>query len=127
MEKNLKKIKTITVLLVIVLISVVAFGGVYVKKQGIWNNALKDFDYGMELDGERELHFVLNTNEEEKEVYIDSQGNIAGEVAKEESENANNEENKEQEVSKDVEGYTRETRVIKVNNDEDINIENITS
>ncbi len=124
MEKNLKKIKTITVLLVIVLISVVAFGGVYVKKKGIWNNALKDFDYGMELDGERELHFVLNTNEEEKEIYIDSQGNIAGEVAKEESENANNEENKEQEVSKDIEGYTRETRVIKVNNDEDINIEN---
>lgn len=127
MEKNLKKVKVIAVLLIIVLISAIAFGGIYIKDQGVWKNILKEFNYGMELDGARELRFALNTDEAEKEVYIDSEGKIAGEVAQEEnSEIALNTENQNnaEEQSKEVEGYTKETRVIKTNKDEDINIDN---
>ncbi len=140
---NLKKVRTIAVLLIVVLISVIAFGGLYVKKQGVWQNLLPDFNYGMELKGIRELRFSLDTTEEEKEVYVDENGNIMGEVAEEHDhdENAEGEqttenpeagaegqaqENQTEQTSEDetVNGYKKETRIIKANNDEDINIDN---
>ena len=70
MEKNLKRIKTVAVVLIVLLISAIAFGGLYIKNQGVWENVLKKFSYGMELDGIRELKFVLDTSEEEKEIYL---------------------------------------------------------
>ena len=131
MEKNLKKIRIIAVILIAILLCIVAFGGFYVKKQGIWENVIQDFKLGMELGGIRELHFVLDDTEEEKEVYLDSNGNYAGDV-KEDSSNTEvsletegtTETSNEQEDSTDIEGYTKETKTIKSNNDEDINIEN---
>lgn len=149
MEKNLKRIKTVAVVLIVLLISAVAFGGLYVKNQGVWENVLKKFRYGMELDGIRELRFVLDTSEEEKEIYLDSEGNYAGDVAEEKEttsspeislvdesgnsvENAQTDatqtdtqaepkENKEDDV---LANYTKEKRVIKANEDADINIDN---
>lgn len=144
---NLKKVRTIAVLLIVVLISVIAFGGLYVKKQGVWQNLLPDFNYGMELKGIRELRFSLDTTEEEKEVYVDENGNIMGEVAEEHDHDENTEaeqatenatenseagaegqaqENQTEQTSEDetVNGYKKETRIIKANNDEDINIDN---
>ena len=149
MEKNLKRIKTVAVVLIVLLISAIAFGGLYIKNQGVWENVLKKFSYGMELDGIRELKFVLDTSEEEKEIYLDSEGNYAGDVTEEkettsspeislvdESENpvdnaqadatqtetpAEPEENKEDDI---LANYTKEKRVIKANEDADINIDN---
>ena len=131
MEKNLKKIRIIAVILIAILLCIVAFGGFYVKKQGIWENVIPDFKLGMELGGIRELHFVLDDTEEEKEVYLDSNGNYAGDV-KEDSSNTEvsletegtTETSDQQDDSTDIEGYTKETKTIKSNNDEDINIEN---
>lgn len=148
---NLKKVRTIAVLLIVVLVSVVAFGGLYVKKQGTWQNLLPDFNYGMELNGIRELRFSLDQTEEEKEVYVDENGNIMGEVTEEhdheeetaentegqsEQSTENTEANSEtqaeqsaenqdtQNVEETVNGYKTETRVIKANKDEDVNIDN---
>lgn len=147
MEKNLKRFKTLAVVLIVVLISAIAFGGLYVKSQGVWKNVLPEFSYGMEIDGIRELRFVLNTSEEEKEIYVDENGNYAGDVVREDattsspeislvddngnpisSENvelSTNEtqetENKEDDV---LAGYTVEKRTIKSNEDADINITN---
>jgi len=149
LEKNLKRIKTVAVVLIVLLISAIAFGGLYIKNQGVWENVLKKFSYGMELDGIRELKFVLDTSEEEKEIYLDSEGNYAGDVTEEkettsspeislvdESENpvdnaqadatqtetpAEPEENKEDDI---LANYTKEKRVIKANEDADINIDN---
>ena len=148
---NLKKVRTIAVLLIVVLVSVVAFGGLYAKKQGIWQNLLPDFNYGMELNGIRELRFSLDQTEEEKEVYVDENGNIMGEVAEEHDHAEETEENTEgqaeqstenteansetqaeqstenqdaQNTEETVNGYKTETRVIKKNKDEDINIDN---
>lgn len=149
MEKNLKRFKTLAVVLIVVLISAIAFGGLYVKSQGVWKNVLPEFSYGMEIDGIRELRFVLNTSEEEKEIYVDENGNYAGDVVSEDattsspeislvddngnpissenvelstSTNENQEtENKEDDV---LAGYTIEKRTIKSNEDADINITN---
>lgn len=92
MEKNLKRIKTLAVVLIVVLISAIAFGGLYLKSQGVWKNVLPEFSYGMELDGIRELRFVLDTSEEEKKVYLDENGNYAGDVVENEEETTSNQE-----------------------------------
>ncbi len=134
MEKKLKTVKTITILLGAVLIAVVAFVGLYVKEYGIWRNILPDFNLGMELDGKRELHYVLDNSEEEKEVYVDADGNYAGEVKEETTsstqisldtneQSAENTEEPEEDKT-DVEGYTKETRTIKTNEDSSITKEN---
>ena len=137
MEKNLKKIRTLAILIVAVLLAIVAFCGVYFKTSGIWLNKLPDFNYGMELSGMRELRFKLDDSEEEKEVYIDSAGNIAGEVINDsEDENSSEislvqdettsdgETNAEEKDDNIPEGYSIEKRTIKVNEDSAINEEN---
>lgn len=137
MEKSLKTIKTIAILLIMILISIIAFGGLYLKANGIWVNVLPEFNYGMELSGMRELRFVLDTTEEEKQVYVDSEGNILGEVKEETdpislntdgtAEKNATSENTDVATPKEVDTepqYAKETRKIKANNDEDINIEN---
>lgn len=129
MEKNLKKIKRVAILLIAVLISIIAFGGLYIKEMGVWKNILPDFNLGMELSGMRELRFVLDTSEEEKQVYVDEKGNILGEVPKETEPISleENKENKEVAEEKKVDSepqYAQETRKIKANSDESINIEN---
>ncbi len=137
MEKGLRIVKTITVLLIAILISAVSFGGVYLPQKGIWKNVIKDFNLGMEFDGYRELRYVLDDSEEQKDVYVDKDGNYMGTVKEDTSDSSENTENaettestdtqsenniaKEAEVDKD---YTIETRTIRANEQDDINIEN---
>ena len=132
MEKNLKRIRKIAILLIIVAVVLIAFLGLYEKKNGIWKSILPEFNFGMELKGIKELHYVLDDSEEEKEVYIDSEGNVAGEVAKDpnadtqvslETEDGKKEEANEPDKT-DIEGYTKETRTIKANEEANINIDN---
>jgi hypothetical protein len=80
LEKNLKKFRTVAIVLVIVLISLIAFVGVFRKSLNSMKNVIPDYTYGMELNGGRELKFIVDTSSEEKEVYIDDEGNILGEV-----------------------------------------------
>ncbi len=149
MEKNLKRFKTLAVVLIVILVSAIAFGGLYVKEQGVWKNVLPEFCYGMEIGGIRELRFVLNNSEEEKEVYVDENGNYAGDVVKkgettsspeislvdENGENASSENTEKTEESNEsqktekneddeLSGYTIEKRNVKSNEDADINITN---
>lgn len=85
MEKNVKRLKIITIVLIVIILAVLAFGGLYFKKNNVWENVIPDLKYGMELSGKRELKFVLDDSEEEKNYYIDSDGNILGEVLNSES------------------------------------------
>ncbi len=80
MEKKVRVVKTIVIILVAVLLCLIAFVGLFVKRYGIWTNILPDYQYGMELSGFRELHFVLDNSEEEKEVFLDKNGNYMGDV-----------------------------------------------
>ena len=131
MEKNLKKIRSIAIILIAILISVIAFVGFYVKEYGIWKNVLPDFKLGMELKGIKELHYVLDDSEEEKEIYLDSEGNYAGDVVSDTSSDTNvsletedGNQIQSSEESKEIEGYTIEKRTVKTNEESAITIEN---
>ncbi len=130
MEENLKKIRTITILLGAVFIAVIAFVGFYTNQYGIWVNRLKDFNLGMELNGKRELHYVLDNSENEKEIYLDKDGNYAGDVATNNSNTSISLETEDGETTQpeddktNIEGYTKETRTVKVNEESNITKEN---
>ncbi len=122
MEKNLKKIRTIALILMIILIALIAFAGVFGKSLNQFKNIIPDYTYGMELNGTRELKFVVDTSEEEKEVYVDDDGNILGEVKEKSSNNGvslstdDNSETTENTESTEL-SYAKETRKIKKNED----------
>lgn len=70
MKKN--KLKLVTIILAIVLVSLVSFLGVYTQVQNRMENQLKPFDYTMDVDGERQVGFIPST--ETKTVVKDSSG-----------------------------------------------------
>ena len=76
LEKILEKVKMLVVVALVILVSLVAFWGVFWKDKGVWKNAVPDYQYGMELEGRRELRYGLDTSEQEKYVYVDENGNI---------------------------------------------------
>lgn len=124
MEKNLRKFRTIAIILVIILLALIAFVGIYGKNLNAFKNLIPDYSFGMELEGSRQLKFVVDTTSEEKEVYVDEQGNVLGEVKTEEDEGVSLE---TEETSEEAEGpaeeitetntpsYATETRTIKKN------------
>ena len=80
MEKTVKLFKIITIVILIIAISLISFIGIFKNKLNFKENVIPDFKYGMELSGNREYRFVLDTNSQEKNVYVDSEGNYKGTV-----------------------------------------------
>lgn len=85
MEKFLKVTKKVAIILLILLLAIIAFLGFYKKENNVWGNKVPEFNFGLDLNGARELRYKLDESEEEKNVYIDSEGNILGEVKEETS------------------------------------------
>lgn len=82
--KGLDLIKKLVIITISILVAAVAFFGVYGREKGVWLSKLKDYNYGMDFKGYRELRFVLDDSEEtEKKYYVDDNGNIKGEVKEE--------------------------------------------
>ena len=127
MEKFLKTIRLISVLLLMAFIIVIGFVGVYARTNGIWKNILPEYSLGMELAGYNELHFELETTEETKDIYVDENGNYKGEVIKQKvestTEGTENVETSVIEKNPETE-YKIETRTIPKNDPSKINIEN---
>lgn len=129
----LKKLKIVVAILLVILLSLIAFWGVFTKEKGVWNNQVAPYNLGMDVKGSRELRYALNTSEEEKYVYVDENGNIMGEVwengssttaeheAEHEAGTAEDEANHEEHEGVP---YAKETRTIKVNSDEKLTKEN---
>ena len=62
----MKKLKITTIILAIILITMVAFGGVYIKTQNRMENKVKDYSFGRELQGGRVIELeVANKDKEE--------------------------------------------------------------
>lgn len=122
MEKILKTVKIVTVILLVILLSIIAFLGTYAKQNNVWRSTLPEFNYGIELDGIRELRYVLDVSEEEKEVYVDENGNIVGEVPEKTEESES--ENAETQEPVNNTGYKIETRKIKANEESVKTIDN---
>lgn len=53
MVTKMKKVKIITIVLAIILVTLVAFGGIYTKKQNRMENQVRDYDFGREIHGGR--------------------------------------------------------------------------
>lgn len=66
METKMKKVKIITIILAIILVTLVAFGGVYIKTQNRMENKVKEYQFGRELNASRVVEIKIATSEESK-------------------------------------------------------------
>lgn len=60
----MKKVRKLTIILAIVLLCLVSFMGIYVEKNGVITNIVKDYDLGMDLGEHREVKITLAKGEE---------------------------------------------------------------
>lgn len=104
----MKKVKILTITLAIVLISMVAFAGVYVTKQNRMEDKVKEYTYAMDLKGARTITLKVDTSK--KTTIKDSEGK--------EVENSSN--LTDEEISE--KGYTKEET--DYNSEDVLNVEN---
>lgn len=133
MEKKVKLFKTITIILLIIAVSLISFVGVFRNNLNFKENLIPEFKYGMELAGNREFKFTLDTATEDKTVYLDENGEYKGTVVEDTEDSTDTsisldttvEENTdvvaEEEVNKLP--YSTETRTVKANEDNALNKE----
>lgn len=104
----MKKLKLLTIILGIILITMVAFFGVYVQVQNRMEDKVKDYSYAMDLKGARNIRLTVDDTTET--VIKDAEGKEVSDA-----ENLTDEELKEK-------GYVKEE--VKKNSDEVLNEEN---
>lgn len=104
----MKKIKLLTITLIIVLVTMVAFFGVYVQKQNRMEDKVRDYSYSMDLKGTRNV--TLKVSQENKTIIKDSNGD----------EVADSEDLTDEEIAQN--GYTKEE--IPYNSEETLTVEN---
>ena len=63
----MKKVKIITIILAIIAITLVAFGGVYIQTQNRMENKVKDYQLGKELEGERVIELKITSDSDDSE------------------------------------------------------------
>ena len=63
----MKNVKIITIIITIILITLVAFGGVYIKTQNRMENKVKEYSLGRELEGERVVNLKVSSSDDEGE------------------------------------------------------------
>ena len=56
----MKKIKILTITLIVVAITMIAFFGVYTKVQNRMENQVKDYDFAMDLKGSRNIKLKVS-------------------------------------------------------------------
>lgn len=66
MVTKMKKVKIITIILAIILVTLVAFGGVYIKTQNRMENKVKDYDFGRDLKGGRVVGLKVANGDDSK-------------------------------------------------------------
>lgn len=104
----MKKVKILTILLAIALVTMVAFFGIYVPTQNRMENNVKNYSYMMDLKGARNV--VLSADKSNKTIIKDSEGKEV-----EDSDNLTDEEIAEK-------GYKKEE--VPQNNEDALNIDN---
>ena len=63
----MKKLKITTIILAIILVSLMAFGGVYIKTQNRMEDKVKEYSFGKELKGERIIELKITDGSGEGE------------------------------------------------------------
>lgn len=121
MKKN--KLKIITITLLIVLLTMVSFLGVYVQDKNTMKNAVKDYEYSTEIGNSRNIILNLSEENEEENKNIDNY-KLAKKVIEGRLADINKNINQENGTSSDVEKLKVTTEDYEVNLDE--NTGNIT-
>ena len=80
MKDGLKILKIVALILIVILLSIIAYGGLYQKQNNVWKKISSDVNVGMELGDTRQITFKYGTHEEEKEIYVDENGKYMGDV-----------------------------------------------
>ena len=73
-EEKMKKVKTLTIILIIILLTMVAFFGIYTQVQNRMENQVKNYELAMDLKGARNIR--LKVSEQTNEVIKDAEGNV---------------------------------------------------
>ena len=60
----MKKVKKLTIILAIVLLSLISFIGIYVEEQNIMKNVVKEYDLGMNLSGYRQKRMTAKKDQQ---------------------------------------------------------------
>lgn len=116
-EKKLsKKLTAILLTLIAIAIIIIAFVGIYVQRLNKIKDIVPDATYSSEIQGAIEYRLSVDDTEEEKEVYLDDNGNIRGEVEDGSSTSSEDWEN--------TTGFIIENRTIKTNSDDSLNQNN---
>ena len=93
-----EKLKVILVVLVIILVSLISFGGIYIQKMKFVENIIPDYQLGMDLKGGRIIGLVVDNSK--NTVIYDKDGKVVdkeGEGTTKKEEPVNPEENKTEE------------------------------
>ena len=108
-----KKLKIALIILVMVLVTVVGFGGLYIKRLVSYNNILPDYELGWSLKGSRIT--TLKVADHTHEVIRDSEGNIVEEIPEGADENSYTKEQvpENSEESKTKENYQKAEKIIR--------------
>lgn len=69
---KMKKVKILTISLVVVMISMIGFYGIYVTVQNRMENKVRDYEYGMDIDGSRTVR--LKVSEKNKDIIKNADG-----------------------------------------------------
>ena len=92
----MKKVKVLTIVLAIILVTLIAFGGIYLPTQNRMENKVKDYELGRELDSQRVIELKIketstdNSKENSSEETTDS-GNTEETEKSEETTSTENE------------------------------------
>jgi preprotein translocase subunit SecD len=128
-KKLTKILMSILLVLASIAVIVIAFVGIYLPNLNKLKNIIPDYTLGSEIDGVIEYRLKVDDSEEEKEVYLDENGDVKGYT--EDGKNTSSSSSSDDEDSEDTAetakaetGYTLETRTQKNNNDEDLTKEN---
>lgn len=86
-----KKLKIVLIALIVVLLTLISFVGIYTKKSNVYKNIIKDYLFSSNLKGNRVVELGVDTST--KEVKYDEEGNIVNDTETSDNENETNTEN----------------------------------
>lgn len=104
----MKKVKILTIVLAIILVTLIAFGGIYLPTQNRMENKVKDYELGRELDSQRVIELKIketstdNSEENSSEETTDS-GNTEETEKSEETTSTENKSTENELTEKDYE------------------------
>lgn len=105
LKKEEGKIKIIIAILIVILISLISFIGIYINKNGNYNDIIEDYKLAMELEGNRTV--ILKPDDSKETITKDAEGNKVENPTEDQTE---------------ANGYTKEE--VPVNSEESLTKEN---